>query len=358
MLDYILNGAAHGSVAAALLQAPSMDPGVMRPWVGTDGHTYVTVNAGTGADGKPQFKNLRTNTAGILKRDEWLHFDNVVVRSARPQLRLWGDIVGAGLTYNIPNGMGTTVLQYQTMTDAGSAGMSMDGLRQTNQDRVTFDLKNLPLPIVHAECGFSAREIAVSRAGGMPLDTTMLEQKSRKVAELIEKLTIGTLTGVTFGGGTIYGLTNYPDTVTYTLTSPEAGGWTPQTLVGEILDMIQESTDIFFNGPWMLYHSPAWSRYLDDDYSAAYNGNTLRTRINQIDGVRGLRKLDYLDGYKLILVQMTSDVIRAVTGMSLQIVQWQSPDGLEARFKIMGIMVPQVRSNADGNTGIVYGSAA
>jgi len=358
-MEFIMNNQAFGGTVANRLLMTNMDPGVLRPWVGADGRSYIALNMGVDQQtGKPKRQVYTTNAAATLRKDEWIRLDETVLRVARPQLRVWGDLVQAGLTYNVPNGMGTTVLQHQTMTDAGEATMSMDGLRRSNRDRPHFDLAGLPLPIVHSDFNFSLREIMVSRNTGTPLDMTMAEQASRKVTETIEKLTLGTLSSYSYGGYTIYGLTNHPNRITKSLTLPTDVSWTPQTLVGEILDMIQSSQDIYFNGPWGLYFSPAWSKYLDNDYSQTYAGNSLRTRLAQTDGLSWIRKTDYLTGYQVLLVSLRSDVVRAVTGMGLTTLQWEEEGGLEIHFKVMAIMVPQIRANSDGVTGLVHGVAA
>lgn len=355
--DHIANGQGFGDVADKLLEA-NMDTNVLRPWRDEKGRSWVSRYVGNGADGKPKFQTFAANAPALLMKDQWVQFDEAVVRAARPALRVWGDIVGAGLTYNIPNGMAVTVIQHQTMTDAGEATFSMDGLRQTNRDRTTFDLANLPLPIVHSDFHFSLREIMVSRSQRLPLDTTMIEQVTRKCVEAVEKLTIGTVTFPTYGGGTIYGLTNFPQRLTKTLTLPTAAGWRPKTFVDEINDMIQSAQDIYFNGPYGVWLSPGWTKYLNADYADTYGNETLRTRLNKIEEVRFWRKADYLSNYQVVLTQLTPDVVQAVRGMQLRTMQWDSHGGLQKNFKVMGIMVPRVRKNSDSNTGIVHGTAA
>lgn len=352
-VDFIYNGQAFGDVADRLLDA-DLDPGVLKPWRDpTTGRKYVTLTR----DGKP--KNFLTNAPATLTKDQWIDLDRAIVRIAEPELRVWGDIEGLGLRYRVPNGMGTTVLQEQTMGDFGTATISMDGLKRSDRDRPEFDLRNFPLPIIHGEFSFSARELAVARRSGAPLDTTSAERVTRRIVEQVESLTIGSAVSYSYGGGTIYGLTNKPERVSKVLTLPTALGWTPQTTVDEILDMISSLQDLNFNGQYGLYYSPAWTRYFDADYSATYANETLRTRLQKIDDIRFMRKLSYgLSGYQIVLFQLTSDVIRAVTGMDLTTLQWNSMDGLAKNWKIMCIMVPQLRTNANGTTGIAHGVAA
>jgi uncharacterized linocin/CFP29 family protein len=282
-----------------------------------------------------------------------------VTRVALPRLRAVGDLRSKGLVYNIPNGMGKTVLETGAMSDINPASVSMDGLREGDSDRPVFSLTNLPLPIIHKDFHYSARQLMASRNGGSPLDTSSAELASRKVAEEAEKLLLGVSTeadSYAFGGGTIYGYTDFPSRNTKTLTDPTDTAWVPKTTLLEVLNMKTKSQDDRYYGPWMLYCSTAWDEFMDADYSDDKGDNTLRDRLKKIDGIMDVRTLDYLLNYDLILVQMTSDVVREVIGMEIRTVQWESKGGMQVNFKVMGIMVPQLRADHSGQCGIVHGS--
>jgi len=53
-------------------------------------------------------------------------------------------------------------------------------------------------------------------------------------------------------------------------------------------------------------------------------------------------------------VQMTTDVVRLVRGMGIQNIEWQTEGKMITKYKVMTIQVPQVRSDQDGNSGIVH----
>lgn len=351
-LDYVLNGQAHGTVASKLLRANG-DVGALRPYLTKNG-SFITVND---AHGNPQ--KVPTANAATLRYDDWRVLDSAVLKAARQRLRLVSDLRGSGQEFVIPNGLGKTVFSTERMSDPGEATISMDGLRKSKGDRPEFDMVNLPLPIVHSDFSFSVRQVMVSRNSNTPLDTSMAEAASRRVAESVEKLAIGNYGSYTFGGAPIYGLINFPSRLTYTLTAPTASAWTAKTLLNQVLAMKQKSVDAFNYGPWMLYSSTAWDQYLDNDYILT-GGNTatqtLRERLRRIDGIVDVRSLDFLTGYQLILVQQTSDTMREVVGLDFTTVQWESEGGMEINYKVMAIMVPQPRADINGNTGIVHGS--
>lgn len=357
-MDFVHDGKAHGDVASRLM-ASNFDGGVLRPFIGEDGRSYLSLNSGKICDktGQPIMNTIVTNTAATLRKDEWIALDKAVIKAAMPRLNAVADLRSAGLTYNIPNGMGKVALEHEAQSDIGPAAISMDGLRESDGDRPVYDLKTLPLPIIHKDFKFSARQLSASRNGGSPLDTTTAELAGRKVAEEVEKLTLGESSSYAFGGGTIYGYKNFPYRLTKALTAPT--GSNAEVTVNEVLAMRKQSTDNNYFGPWVLYFSPAWYAYMDADYyrSGGNNSNeSLMSRLKKIQGIVDVKPADYLTGTTLLLVQQSTDVARLVIGMDITTLQWESHGGMQLNFKVMTILVPQLRSDFYNQTGIVHGS--
>jgi len=349
--DFVtLAGGGSGQLANVLI-ANNFDPNCLRPYIGRDGRSYRTVIQ----NGKPKSVLIQNATA-TLRKDDWKLLDEAIIKAAKQRLRAFADLRSAGLQFVIPNGMGKTVLEHETQSDISPATISMDGLRKSDQDRPEFNLVNMPLPIIHKDFSFSARQIQTSRNGGSPLDTTTAELAGRRVAEEVEKLTLGTASAYTFGGGTVYGYTNFPSRLTKTMTAPTSANHA--TTVAEILAMKTQSQDAKHYGPWFCYCSTSWDEFMDEDYSTAKGDNTLRDRIEKIEGIDRPVTLDYLPAKTLLLVQKTGDVARAVVGMDITTAQWESQGGLELNYKVMAILLPQVRADHNSNTGIVHGTHA
>lgn len=353
MPDFLFNGQAHGDVASRLL-ACNMDLGVMRPFVGNDGATYVTMATGeSDAEGQPVFRNqLVSNAPTTLRQDDWKLIDDRVTRVAQNRLRAFNDLRAAGLTRNVPNAMSKTVMEFHNMSDITGATISMDGLRRSEGDRPVFDLSTIPLPIIHKDFQFSLREVMISRNGQSALDTTTAELAARKVAEEVEALTLGTTT-FSYGGGSIFGYTNYTHRMTKSLTAPT--GSNNDVVINEVIAMREQAYAKSQYGPFMVYVSPAWDAYLDRDYSATKGEGTLRQRILQIEGISGIRTIDRLTGTTMILVQMTSDTVEAVVGVDIATVQWESHGGFMLHFKVLAILLPLLKADQNGNSGIVHG---
>jgi len=93
---------------------------------------------------------------------------------------------------------------------------------------------------------------------------------------------------------------------------------------------------------------------MDKDYDSTTPGTTVRERILKVEGIMGVKVIDTLTSGNVLLVQMTSDVVRLVKGMDIQNVEWSAEGQMVTKYKVMTIQVPQVRSDQDGNSGIVH----
>jgi hypothetical protein len=335
--------------------------------------------------------------ATALRKEEWLQLDAVVLRAARYRLRAWADLAAAN-SYGGFNGMAKTILEHETMTDPGEALIDMDGLSEGRTDQPQFQLQGLPLPIIHSDFYFSSRLLAISRNTGTPLDTVMGEASGRRIAEKVEKLCIGNVTGPVYGGNStqvggygrtsqVYGYLNFPARFSTTAWFQPTGngrsgsGWVAADTLKDALSTRNSLYANKFYGPFMLYHSPDWDQYLDNDYILT-GGNvatqTLRERLKAVEGIIDVRRLDFMfsaqpttgagpvsayndtNGYypfTMIFVQMTPDVARAVNGLDITTVQWESVGGMRLNFKVMCIQVPQLRADAYGNCGIAEAQA-
>jgi hypothetical protein len=391
--DFILNGSGVGPVGE-VLEGSRFDTGLLRPFFETNpespryGKKCVTVNSGRKVwdeatqTYRPKLVKMTLNeardleidspvfNATTLRKEEWIKLDDVILRAARLRLRAWADLAGAN-SYSL-DGMSTPILEHETMSDPGEAIVDMDGLSEGRTDNPLFQLQGIPLPITHSDFWFSKRRLMVSRNRGTPLDLTMGEAAGRRVAETIEQTLIGTTTGVTYGGGsltpqygrasTVFGYTNFTNRVTFT-SIVQPTGTNGDAVMGSWLALRETMYSQRFFGPFMVYTSTDWDQYLDRIYSSTNPAaGTLRRMLLQIDGIAGIRRLDYLTNatnpFTVIFVQMTPDVARAINGMDITTVQWESLGGMRLNFKVMAIQCPQLRADFNGRSGIGHGTTS
>lgn len=381
-----------------------------RPYFDKNGHPAVTINTGRWTtekgEKKPILEHVRIRdlvdnygimlpvfNATSLRKEEWLELDRVVLRAARYRLLAWGDLASHN-SFGGFNGMSKEILEHETMSDPGEAIIDMDGLTEGRTDAPKFQLEGLPLPITHSDFWFGARKLSISRNTGTPLDTTMGEAAGRRVGESVEKVTIGMDTGSTYGGNSthvggygrtsrVYGYINFPARLTKTnMTAPTSGSWTPETTQIEFNACLQLLRLNRFYGPFMVYTTNDWDPYLDGDYYVARTSGavaptkSLRSRLLETKNVVDIKSLDFFFGsaptssgagnsydatlkaYSWVFVQMTPDTARAVNGMSVTTLQWESVGGMRLNFKVMTISVPQLRADYYGNCGILHATTS
>lgn len=364
-VDLITANGALGEIANKLAMSGRLDIGRMRPYIEQDGQTYVSVYVGGDPKKEDAYRVLQINQAGTLRRDEWKQLDEAVLKVAESRLGGFQDLIDAGLVYNLGNAMGTTVLEYHDISDTDlSADITMDGITRAQGARPQFTTNYLPIPIVHADYEINTRVLAASRNLGNPLDTTMAERAARKVQEKLELMLFGDTT-YSYGGGTIYSYINFPSANTETEVTSILGtnastilvpwnGADGTKIVQQVIAMKQASLNDKFFGPWNLYIPPAYETILDEDYQVS-GGKviTIRDRLMAISGIKNIRVIDFMPADTVLLVQMTSDVVRVVRGMGLQNVEWSTEGNMVTKYKVMTIQVPQIRADQEGKCGIV-----
>lgn len=354
-VDFLGKDSGQGAVAASIMANGRMEPGALRPFIGTDNKCYITVFKGGDATKKENYQTMPIQVNATLRRDEWKQLDDAVLPISRSRLIGVQDLIDNGLVYNLGNAMGTTVLEYHDMSDAMFADMTMDGVTRSKGDRVEFTSKYLPIPIIHSDYEINARVLAMGRNMGNPIDVSSAEAAARKVAEKLEAL-LFTDTAYSFGGGSIYSYVNFPHRNLATLSFGwDASGATGATIIADVVAMKAVNLAAYHYGPFMLYIPTAYETVLDGDYDTT-RGNTIRERILQIEGIKGIKTINDLATDNVLLVQMTSDVVRLVRGMGIQNIQWQTEGTFINKFKVLTIQVPQIRADQAGKSGIVHAS--
>lgn len=391
MFTGIINGQPFGEVATALAGV-HYDPGLYRPYLDERGRACVTVNTGKArpivdaqnrpiinkTTGEPAWEPIYEKqliaarmaqglptpvmNASLLPKDAWIRLDNVIARAARLRLRAWGDLRAANTVGGF-DAMANPILEWERVTDAGEAVTDMDGMTEARNFAPKYELQGMPLPITHADFWLSSRFLAVSRNRGTPADTIRAEMAARRVGELIEQTLIGTNPGDAYGDSATYGATskvygylNHPDRIIKTDLVAPTGSNGAAVLLSFLECRELLYTNKFF-GPFMVYVSDDWDLYLDNLFNASSEASagTLRSRLLQIEGIQGIRRLDYLSAadhpFTAIFVDMSMDNVRAINGMDITTIQWESMGGMRLNFKVMAIQVPQIRSKYTGAVG-------
>jgi len=298
-------------------------------------------------------------TLDTLRKDEWIEFDEALVAEGVIRLRGVADLIAAGLTRPVANGLGKTIFQYEKVTDMNPAAVSLDGMAKTEGDRQEFQINSLPLPITHKDFFLNLRTLIASRNRGESLDTTQARTAGRLVAEATEAMLF--VGGPTFGGFGIYGYTTHPDrnTGTFEATGDSwaNAGKTGAQILEDVLAMIGAAEGDRYFGPYMLYIPSGFSTKIEEDFKAN-SDKTIRQRLLEVDRIQGVKVCDQMPANEAVLVQMTSDVTALVQGEPLQTIQWDIEGGFQINFKAFTIQVPLIRSDDQGRSGVVHFTVA
>ena len=412
-IDLVTNGVGQGEIAQDIASGRftvenkvGFDPGLLRPVIQTDGKKYCRVKTGRSVPNKkgnnsyvankadgimiPESRYIPLQTlinngtvpftynASALTYEAWQRIDTAVLKASRSRLNAWNDLASTN-TYGGFDGMSVTGLIRDTMTDPGDAKVDMDTISDDFSDHPLHNPDILPLPIIHAGSTISQRRLAMSRNGGMPLDTTLVEASGRRCAETLEKMTIGVIDysglaigdDTTFGNNGIYGYRTQPDRVTKTDITASAS-FVPSTFVDEVIVMVELARAQNFYGPFVLYYSNSWNQYMGQDYYRQVTAAgitdvsiTIKERLEKIPEISRVAALDlFTSTDELLLVQMTSETVRAVNGMEFTPIQWTKDGGAQTMLRVMGIKVPDLRSQYVGTStsirkcGIVHGTTS
>lgn len=292
---------------------------------------------------------LRTNN--VLRKEEWIQFDEKVVNVARQRLVGVADLLNNGLRFGVGNALGTTVVEWERMSDMDPAELSMSGITEGQEDRVVFDLQQIPLPIIHKDFRINIRALEASRKLGQPLDTTQATLAARLVSEKIESLLFngGYVAGAS---NQVYGYTSAPNRNTGSVTA----SWLTATgaqIVADVISMIDDANADHMYGPFGLYVPVAVFNHMADDYKAE-SDKTIKQRVEEIPGISWIKPSSDLTGTNVTMIQMTEDVVDMIDGIQPTVVQWETHGGMQVHFKVMAIMVPRIKDTKASQSGIVH----
>jgi hypothetical protein len=301
--------------------------------------------------------------------------DKAVVEVGLQRLTLVADMMAAGMTYTLSDPLSIAQLEWSTQSKIGAAQRTMSPAARGESKLPIITPNRLPIYLTTDQFEIDIRTLKTSQRVGTPLDTAIVKQCVRAVNEAVEDAMINgatTLDGQNLqdAGYTAPGLLNAPNVNTKANLTAAAWTTTPvgSTVFNEVMAMINILQADKKFGPYRLYVGTQIGNTMDTDYnSGTSNPITIRQRLLQIESLQAVRVADLLTsgngatpsiGNKVVLMQMTSDVADVVVGQAPTVIPWTSLDGFMIHNLVMAIMVPRVRSDADGNSGICVGTTA
>jgi len=292
---------------------------------------------------------LRTND--LLRKDEWTALDTAVIEVQRQRLNGIADLQNRGLTRDL-GGLGVLIDQYEKMSDMGDADVDMSGEAEGDEDTVGFELASVPIPIVHKGYRINKRRLEASRKMGQALETTQAEVSSRKVRDMSENILFNGSSSIVVNGNNLYGYTTQPNRITGSVTA----AWTNESsrdILADVEGMLSDADAQFFFGPFILYVPTSYWSVLRSDYKS-YSERTFLERLRQYSEIADVKPADVLPADNIVMVQMTRDVVDLAIGQSVTNVQWASGSKMTQFFKVMAAWAPRIKSDYNGNCGVVH----
>lgn len=291
--------------------------------------------------------------------------DNAVVEVGVERLVIAQDIIDAGLTYNLTDPLSVLEVQWERTSKVGGAQRTMNPSARGENQLPDRNPKRIPVYLTTDDFFMGVRVLKASQRVGAPLDTTLVKQATRRVNEAVEDATINGA-GVQVEGYTTPGILNAPNAQTYALTtdwrpaSPVIGTTGPAMLadIGAMIGLLQAKK---MYGPYNVYYGTQAAITLTSDFKTN-TSDSIGTRLRAAATDLNINKFAVADqmpggatGPQVVVMQMTENVIDMVYGQAPTVIPWTSPDGFTLFWLVMAIMIPRVRDDYDGNSGIVIG---
>lgn len=291
---------------------------------------------------------MSLRTFDILTASEWHEVDKAVYEAASQVFVGVTDLMSRGLKHDVANALALSVFK--------------EGDALGERDCGEYNVNYLPLAYTYKDIFISSRDVIAARKLLVPIETYKFARASRVVAGTIEN-TLFNGDGKSVGDFGIYGYTSFPDRTTMSMrvqwTDPSA---TAETIFGDVLAMRGESKAQNHHGPWMFYVPEGYYSKLHEDvkpvngeWKGGHNPDfdkSILDRVSEIEGIEDVKVSDKLADHNVVLVEMQLETARMVVGLQPIAVEWPTEEG--TNFRVLSVMVPQIRSDQNHNCGIVH----
>lgn len=362
-VDLMGGGNGSGVVADRIQQSGALSIHHMRPYLNKQGVPTITTFKGGDAKNPANYASVPAAQAGLnvnavtsLRPDEWKQLDQAILDVQKEQLSGYDYIIGKGLTRPLNNPMGTTVLEWHSISDSQSVTQSMDGVTRGEGDAVQYKDNFVPIPILHVDYEINFRKLQLSRNMGEGVETEEASNAGRRIMEKREDLLFGSESVYTYGGGSIYSFFTFPHRNQVTLTK----AWddttkTPAEIIADVKNMRNANRAKYFTGAQTLFIPDDWADVLDNDYDVSGQSlMTIRERILKFRNIDDIVAVPRMKADNACLVQLTRNVVDIVTGLGVQNVKWDTEGGMVSKHKVMDITVPRLKADFYGKTGIAH----
>lgn len=297
-----------------------------------------------------------------LEKDEWETVSDTMVQIAQERLVGIEDLRSAGLTRSIS--LATQVDIWQKISEFTEADVTMDGEVDSREDDVTYTPTGVPVPITHKNFRVSERNLQSSRRMNDSLRTDGVAAATRRVSEMLEYLLFnGWTPSVSDADGdsfTMYGYLTHPDrNIVGGSDWSNAGpgesnaGNIRETLVAMINAL--DADNYSGGGYWLYIAPPQWREFRSTVEVNGQGNRTARARfLDEFDQeIAMVSRAGKLPDGTAVMVSPQADVVELAVAEDISTIEWQSGSGMTNMYKVMAAMAPEIKSDANGNSGVV-----
>lgn len=289
--------------------------------------------------------------AYAIPKDVWGQWDREGVEVQRSVLGVFNALAAAVST---PMPIGKLIHYFQTVSDSGSANISLDGRSKARTDKPTFDYHGTPLPIIDSTFGFGWREIEAARSEGFQLDAAGRMNSMRKVAETLETGVLDGYSTITVNGQVSYGLRTHPRRNTRSTTNTLNGATGAEWLADITATLKLLHGDNFKVPATIFVNWDDWFYATSTEFTTGYP-KTIAQRVLELGGVREIIPVDSLAADELIAIVKDRRVVSLLNGMPMNTrAQFRANPEDEYNFVTMAAAAVEVKFDAEQNCGVAH----
>lgn len=287
--------------------------------------------------------------ASALPKDVWGQWDREGVELQRSLLAIFNDLAASVST---PMPIGKLVHYFQTISDSGSANVSLDGRSKARTDQPNFDYHGTPLPIIDSQFSYGWRQVAAAESEGFQLDPAGRANAMRKVAETLETAVLDGFPTITVNGQASYGLRNHPKRNTRD-TGVTLNGATGAQWLAEVTATLKLLHGDNFKVPATLYLNwDDWFYATSTEFTAGYP-KTIAQRVLELGGVREVVPADSVTASQIIATVKDRRVLQILNGMPMVTrAQFRANPEDDYNFVVMAAASLEIKFDAGNRCGV------
>jgi hypothetical protein len=297
--------------------------------------------------------DVRANETG-LRDDEWEAVDDELVSVAQERLSIVDVALEEGLTRNIS--LGTLTDTWENVSEFGEADVTMSAEADPSEDGIQYGGNGVPVPVVKKGMRIGRRQLLASRERGQELPVDGVTAATRTVSERLEKL-------FAYGwdrdvdGHTLPGFMNHPEVDSASVPGEwEADAANVRPTIKNMISVLDVDNNY---GPgetgYVLHLPPAENRVIADSIDPDGTGDlNLRQRIQQdFTEISRIERTAALKEGEAFMYKPTTETFKVGMAADLQTLEWESGSGMTSHVNVFAAMAPEIRSDINGNVGVV-----